>query len=90
MGSQSRRERLAVPARQLALQPDVPFLPCHCRPLLLRLEQARRPALEDYVARPPRLGLWVLINGIWYEFQRDENCTEIALDSVRLFAMALE
>jgi hypothetical protein len=30
------------------------------------LEQARRPALEDYVHRIAPLGARVLINGTWY------------------------
>src|SRR6201987_872477 len=65
-GTQPGRERLAVPARQLALQPGVLLLPRHPRSLLPCLEQARRPALDHHVDRPPRLGSWVLINRIWY------------------------
>ena len=65
-GIEPGRECLAVPARQLAVQPGVPLLPRHPRPLLPCLEQAHSPALEDHVARPPRLGSWMLINGIWY------------------------
>src|ERR1700752_128005 len=65
-GVEPGREPLAVLARQLALQPGVPFLPCHRRPLLLRLEQTRRPALDHHVDRPARMGSWMLINGIWY------------------------
>jgi hypothetical protein len=61
------REPLAVPARQLALQPGLPLLPCHRRPLLLRLEQTRHPALDHHVNRLTRLGLWVLINVTWYK-----------------------
>jgi hypothetical protein len=33
---------------------------------LRRLEQARRPALADYVPRIAPMGSPVLINGIWY------------------------
>src|ERR1700751_224769 len=65
-GVEPGRDPLAVPARQLALQPGLPLLSCYPRSLLLCLEQARRPALDHHVDRPPRLGSWVLINGIWY------------------------
>jgi hypothetical protein len=58
------REPLAVPARQLAVQPGLPLLPRHPRPLLLRLEQTRRPALDHHVDRLTRMGIWVLINEI--------------------------
>src|SRR4051794_38829110 len=63
-------ECLAVPARQLALEPRVRQLRRDRRPLLSRLEQARRPALEDHVARSPGLGTWVLINEHWYNAVR--------------------
>src|ERR1700761_7256420 len=66
-GVEPGREPLAVPARQLALQPGLPLLLRHPRSLLLRLQQARRPALDHHVDRPPRLGSWMLINGIWYK-----------------------
>src|SRR6201995_3272896 len=66
-GVEPGREPLAGLARQLALQPGVPLIPRHPRPLLPCLEQARRPALDHHVDRPPRLGSWVLINGIWYK-----------------------
>src|ERR1700760_3037369 len=65
-GVEPGREPLAVPARQLALQSSLPLLSCYPRSLLLCLAQARRPALDHHVDRPPRLGSWVLINGIWY------------------------
>ena len=42
--TQPGRKHLAVHARQLALQPRLPILRRHPRPLLLRLEQTRRPA----------------------------------------------
>jgi transposase len=38
----------------------------HRRPLLPRLEQAHRPALEDHVPRTAPLGLPVMINADWY------------------------
>src|SRR5216683_239795 len=61
--TQPGRKYLAVHARQLALQPRL-RLP---RALLLRLERARRPALDHHVNRPARLGTSVLISGIWYK-----------------------
>src|SRR5712671_6686139 len=64
--TQSGRECLAVYPRQLAFQPRLPLLRRHPPTLLLCLEQARRPALDDYVDRIARLGTAVLINGTWY------------------------
>jgi hypothetical protein len=52
--------------RDMALQPRLPGLRRHRRPPLPRLEQARRSALAHRVHRPPRLGPWVRISGIWY------------------------
>src|ERR1700751_5168743 len=72
-GVEPGREPLAVPARQLALQPGLPLLPRHPRALLPCLEQAHSPALEDHVARPPRLSSWMLINGIWYKPHRRDH-----------------
>src|SRR5215213_9347524 len=66
-GAQPRRERLAVHARQLALEPGVRLLHRPCRPLLRGLEQAHRAALDHHVHRTPRLGQWVLISGTWYK-----------------------
>ncbi len=43
------RERLAVHARQLAVEPDFHVLRRHRRTLLRRLEQARRSALNNHV-----------------------------------------
>jgi hypothetical protein len=37
------------------------------RPLLRRLEQARRTTLEDHVTRPPPMGARVLISESWYK-----------------------
>src|ERR1700752_2685350 len=66
-GVEPGREPLAVLARQLAVQPGLPLLSRHPRSLLLRLEQAHRPALDHHVDRLTRMGSWVLINGIWYK-----------------------
>ena len=63
------RERLAVHARQLVVEPDLHILRRHRRALLRSLEQAHRPALEDHVHRHARLGAWVLINARWYDCQ---------------------
>ena len=46
---------------QLALEPGFQILRRHPRSLLLRLEQAYRHALENYVHRNSRMGLSVLI-----------------------------
>src|SRR3712207_599628 len=66
-------ERLAVHARQLAVEPRVPVLRGHRRPLLPRLEQARRPAVAHHVHRAARLGAGVLISGTWYYAGRYET-----------------
>src|ERR1700694_4819378 len=64
--AQSGREHLAIHARQLALEPRPQILRRHPRPLLLRLEQAHRHALENQVHRDQRLGLPVMIIKTWY------------------------
>src|SRR5262249_57039438 len=61
------RERLAVHARQLALQPHLQILRRSRRPLLCGMEQARRSALAHHVHRTAPMGPRVLINGIWYK-----------------------
>src|ERR1700730_5520928 len=66
--AQPGRERLAVHARQLALQPHLQILRRSRRPLLCGMEQARRPALAHHVHRTAPMGPRVLINGIWYYF----------------------
>src|SRR6202011_1265832 len=65
--AQSGREHLAIHARQLALEPRLQILRRHPRPLLLRLEQAHRHALENHVHRDQRLGLPVMIIKTWYK-----------------------
>src|SRR5262249_50651507 len=60
-------ERLAVHARQLALQPHLQILRRSRRPLLRGMEQARRSALAHHVHRTAPMGPRVLINGIWYK-----------------------
>jgi hypothetical protein len=59
-------ERLAVPPRQLALEPGLPRLRRHRRPLLRSLERAHGPAVAHPVHRPTRLGRCGLINAGWY------------------------
>lgn len=44
-----------------------PLLRRHSRPLLPRLEQTRRAALDHHGHRAARLGASVLIRGTWYE-----------------------
>ena len=48
------------------VQPGVTLLRGHCRSVMSGLEQPHRPALEDHVHRPARLGASVLINAGWY------------------------
>ena len=50
------RERLAVHAQQLAVQPRVHLLRRHRQPLLRRMEQTGRPTLARHVSRAARLG----------------------------------
>lgn len=66
-GTEPSRKRLAVHARQLALQPHLQGLRRHRHPLLRRMEQTRRPAVEDHVNRTPRMGAAVMINARWYK-----------------------
>ncbi len=61
------REHLAVHARQLAFEPRLQILRRHPRPLLLRMEQAHRYALENHVHRNKRMGISVLITETWYK-----------------------
>src|SRR5262249_18889363 len=68
--AQPGRERLAVRARQLALQPHLQILRRSRRPLLCGMEQARRSALAHHVHRTAPMGPRVLINGIWYKTPR--------------------
>src|SRR2546429_3583417 len=65
--AQSGREHLAIHARQLALKPHLQISRRHFGSLLLCLEQAYRPNLENHVYRYPRLGLSVIINETWYK-----------------------
>src|SRR5207302_10628688 len=65
--AQPGRERLAVHARQLALQLHLQILRRSRRPLLCGMEQARRPALAHHVHRTAPMGPRVLIIGIWYK-----------------------
>src|SRR5271167_873079 len=67
--TQSGREHLAIHARQLAVKPHLQVLRRSCRSLLLRLEQARRSALENHVHRIAPVGPRVLINETWYKDQ---------------------
>src|SRR5256885_7906141 len=69
--AQPGRERLAVHARQLALQPHLQILRRSRRPLLCGMEQARRPTLAHHVHRTAPMGPRVLIIGIWYNTQME-------------------
>ena len=65
--TQPCRERLAVPARQLAVEPHLSILRRHRRPRLPRLEPPRRSAVAHHVARTAPMGAWVTFNGLWYK-----------------------
>jgi hypothetical protein len=54
-------------SRQLALEPRLQILQRYRRSLLLCLEHARRPPLENHVHRITPVGTWVLINEMWYK-----------------------
>ena len=66
-GVEPRREHLAVHARQLALKQGLPILRPDHRPLLRRMEQAHRSALENNVHRITEMGKWVLNHADWYK-----------------------
>src|SRR3954468_12560702 len=51
--AQPSRKYLAIHAGELAVEPHLQILRRHRRPLLLRLEHAHRPALENHVHRSP-------------------------------------
>src|ERR1700732_1206876 len=79
--AQSGREHLAIHARQLALEPHLQIPRRHPRPLLLRLEQAHRHALENHVHRDQRLGLPVMIIKTWYNICYDYGSYNYATSS---------
>src|SRR5215471_15919853 len=54
--TQQSGKYLAVHAPELDVEPHLQILRRHRRSLLLRLEHPHRPALEDHVHRPTRLG----------------------------------
>jgi hypothetical protein len=72
--AQSTRKHLAVYAGQLAVEPCLQILRRHRRPLLLRLEPAHRPALENNVHRPPRLGIRRSHCEDWYKELASGSC----------------
>jgi transposase len=66
--AQQPREYLAIHAPELAVEPYLQILRRYRRSLLLRLEHAHRPALEDHVHRTARLGLPSVSNSEeWYK-----------------------
>src|SRR5439155_7138559 len=54
--TQQPRAYLAVYAAELALEPHLQILRQYRRPLLLGLEHAHRPTVENHAHRPARLG----------------------------------
>src|SRR3954451_18819110 len=67
-------------SKELVVEPDLRVLQRHPRPLLFHREQAHRSTLAHHVARPARLGPWVLTNGSWYKrsSQAILRCTKIS------------
>ena len=65
-----RRERLAVHARHLAVEPGVRLLRRHRRPLLRRSGQAHPPTLAGHGYRTVGLGTPVLTGAGWYKLNR--------------------
>jgi hypothetical protein len=68
-GTQSDRECLGIPARQLAVKPDLPILRRSPRPLLRILEQTPRSALAHHVPRLAPRGARVLVRESWRSFR---------------------
>ncbi len=64
--TQPGRERLAIPARQLALKPHLHIPRRHRRSVLPRLEQPRRATIPHLLHRIAPMGTWVKINEDWY------------------------
>ena len=58
---------------QLAVEPHLQILPEHPRPLLLCLEQTRRPAMADHVDRNSPVGKQVMLMKAWYS----ETCARM-------------
>jgi hypothetical protein len=70
--TQPRRERLAVHARQLALEPRLQKLRRDRRAVLRSMDNARRSAVAHHVPRSARLGQCVMLSESWYHSRR--NC----------------
>ena len=66
LAARAGRERLAVYARQLALEPGVRIIHSNRQSLLRRLEQTGQPALARHEHRPAAMGAgsWALSPGI--------------------------
>nr|WP_246716288.1 hypothetical protein [Aurantimonas sp. DM33-3] len=65
-GAEPGRECLAIHEGQLAVKPHLRRLRRHHRPLLRRVEQARRSTMENHLHWDARLGAPVLISARWY------------------------
>ena len=80
VGLDIHKKRILIPVAEsghsrwyskfLALEPRLQILRRHRRPLLLRLEQAYRYALENHLHRNKKVGLSVVISGTWYKTER--------------------
>ena len=66
-GRSAGRERMAVHARQLALEPHLGVLRRHRRSMLPRLEPARRSTVAHHDTRTAAMGPWVLSITNWYQ-----------------------
>jgi DDE superfamily endonuclease len=64
--TQPGRKYLAVHEGQLAIEPRLHLLHKHRRPLLLCLEQTRRPAMANHVHRNSPAGKPVMLMKTWY------------------------
>jgi hypothetical protein len=70
--TQPGRKYLAVHEGQLAVKPSLHLLREHRRPLLLCLEQTRRPAMADHVHRNSPVGKPVMLMKTWYKSSNGE------------------
>src|SRR5665811_612384 len=87
--TQSGRKYLAIYARQLALEPRLQILRRYRRSLLLCLEYARRPPLENHVHRTAPVGTWVLINEMWYYLSVGQQALIRETSRMTLFRLGL-
>ena len=78
-GTQSGREHMAIHPRKLAVKSRLPILQPDHRPVLLRLEQARRTAMDHHVHRIAQVGASVLTGAGWYDFRLETRVRRVCL-----------